>query len=321
MPTYAPPKKGSERELPKAKTVRGVCIGFWDLGCKDSDWKGVAKVSREVMFSFEIDQRMTGEGDYKDKRFVMSTRRFTLFLTETSNLGKFITSFLGRPLTEKEMGTYKERGTFDLESLVGMSGAVTVTHVEKDGKVYANIQNITPLMDGVEPIVQETKWDKAPDWIQKIIEDGWTVKDSDSAMCKMAKCELLVAKEEAEEKAKKSTVATSATTSEAEAIGADSTAELIAECDAEQAIAQAETEIPFGSPAEDVSSLSEPEMILKIRKLCMELKIEVQKHITATLGNPITTDKLTKEQAEQVLLELIKIKQSQESFAEESEGE
>ena len=318
MPIHAPIKGDAkrQRELPKATTHKAVCIGVWDLGYWDDEYKGEKKVIRKIRTQWELNQRMEGEGDYKGKRFVIGTYPTSLSFGEKANLTKMVNSILGKELTEDE------RKAFDLESLKGMSALISIAHKEgRDGLTYANISGFVPLLDDMEPLAMETNWSTPPEWLQKEINQGWTIQESDSDSCKLAKAELLVAKEEAEEKAKKSTVATSATTSEAEAIGADSTAELIAECDAEQAIAQAETEIPFGSPAEDVSSLSEPEMILKIRKLCMELKIEVQKHITATLGNPITTDKLTKEQAEQVLLELIKIKQSQESFAEESEGE
>jgi len=313
-PIYAPIKAESkfDRELPKAGPFRAVCIGVWDLGIRDDDYQGTPRTPHEIMFSWEIDQRMTGEGEYKDKRFVMSSRRFTLSFGEKANLTTFVQNLLGKEMSEDE------RASFDLSSVKGMSVAVTISHtVAKNGKTYANIMNVAPLMQGLVPLVAETNWDIPPKWIQEITTDGWTIKDSDSAMCKMAKCELLVAKEEAD-KTEKPVIATTATTSEAEAIGAESTAELIAECDAEKAVAQAETTIPFGDASEDVTSLSEPEMILKIRKLCMELKIEVQKHIAAVLGSPITTDKLTKEQAEKVLLELIKIKQSQESFTEDT---
>jgi len=93
-------------------------------------------------------------------------------------------------------------------------------------------------------------------------------------------------------------------------LGADSTAELIAECDAETALAKAETEIPFGNAGE----LSLDDMLIKIRALAMELKIDLNKHITATTGKVITTDKLDANYAEAVLLSLIAVKQSVDSF-------
>ena len=305
MAIYAPVEKKFERELPRAGTFKGICIGVWDLGCRDTEYLGVPRVAHEVMFTWEIDQRMTGEGEYKDKRFVLSSRKFTLSFGDKANLTVMVQSLLGKILTEAE------RKSFDIESIRGMSGAVTIMHTAgKDGGTYANIQTITPLMEGVEPLNQEIDWTVTPAWIQKIIDAGHTVQESDTDSCKLAKCELIVAKEEATKQVAPVVKSTD--------LGADSTAELIAECDAETALAKAETEIPFGNAGE----LSLDDMLIKIRALAMELKIDLNKHITATTGKVITTDKLDANYAEAVLLSLIAVKQSVDSFEKlESEGE
>jgi hypothetical protein len=295
MPTYVlTDNKKFDRELPRAGTFKGVCIGVWDLGVRDTEYLGQPRVTREVMFSWEIDQRMTQEGDYKDKRFVLSTRKFTMSFADKANLTAFVQALLGKTLTEAE------RKTFDLDSILGMSGAVTVMHTAgKDGNTYANIQTITPLMEGVEPLKAETDWSTPPAWIQKLIDAGHIVQDSDSDSCKLAKCELQVAKEEAQKEAVKPVA-------ESTELGADSTAQLIAECDAEDVAkkASAEPEIPFGNNDSDA--------LLRLRELARELKINLANHIAATTGTIKPSDKLSLEEVEACLIALESIKANKE---------
>ena len=189
MAIYAPVEKKSQREIPDEGSVAGICVGVWDLGFRDDEWQGQPKVTHDIMFTWEVDQRMTGEGEYKDKRHVLSSRKFALTFGDKANLTLFVKTLTGKTLTEEE------RKTFDLESIKGMCGAVTIAHTIKDGITYANLQTITPLMKGVEPIVAETDWSTPPEWIAKLIEAGHTIKEGDSEACKQRKTMLAVVPE------------------------------------------------------------------------------------------------------------------------------
>ena len=119
---------------------------------------GSPKFQHKIIIGFELNQRIKTEGEYKDRRFVVS-KRYTLSLSEKSNLFKDLTSWRGKAFTDDEL-----KG-FDLDNIIGANCLLNLTENESGDKVYTNIIGITPLMDGMTKMEQEN--DQTPpdrDW-------------------------------------------------------------------------------------------------------------------------------------------------------------
>jgi len=149
---------GKTFELPQAGTCQAVCCAVFDLGNQQTQWK----VQHKIIVMWELDQRMKQEGEYKDKRFMIS-KRYTLSLNEKSTLRKDIESWRGKTLTEQEI----KKG-FDLEKLIDVNCLLAIKIDESEGKQYANITSISPIMASMQKMQPEVKYEEVPEWIQKI---------------------------------------------------------------------------------------------------------------------------------------------------------
>jgi len=74
-------------------------------------------------------------------------KRYTLSLHEKAVLRADLQAWRGRPFTAEEA-----RG-FDVERLIGVNALVNVIHKKgADGKVWANVASVAPLMKGMTPL-------------------------------------------------------------------------------------------------------------------------------------------------------------------------
>ena len=119
-------------------TYRAVCVDVVDLGVLDVTWQGKQKRQHKINVAWMLDEAR------EDGKPFMVFKRYTLSLHEKGTLRKDLESWRGRKFTrDEEMG-------FDVETVVGKSCIVGVTHVEKGGTVYANVSSIAPLMKGMQ---------------------------------------------------------------------------------------------------------------------------------------------------------------------------
>jgi hypothetical protein len=126
-------------ELPEEGVFRGVCADVIDLGIRPG-FEG--KPTHKLALVFQIDQ--IG----KDGKPLQVQQWMTLSMNEKANLRKFLESWRGKKF---EVG---EAAGFDLLKLQGVSALLTLVHSRPNAqnKVYANIQSISPLMKGMEPL-------------------------------------------------------------------------------------------------------------------------------------------------------------------------
>ena len=75
-----------------------VCVDVHDLGEVESTFKGQTRMVHKVLLGWEIDNL-----DPKTKMRQVAYRRFTLSVGTKSNLYRFINTWRGKPLTDKEM--------------------------------------------------------------------------------------------------------------------------------------------------------------------------------------------------------------------------
>ncbi len=160
-------------ELIPAGTHKAVCYGVFDLGYQKTIWSGKETIKPQVIISWEIDEKITTDGEYKGKRFVISNK-YTLSLSEKANLRKHLESWFGGSFEK-----YEEKG-FDIEKLVGKNCLINIVHNKKKNsdKIYANIAGVMALTKGTEQMIPENK-NEPTEWIQK--KQAEAVKTLDDA--------------------------------------------------------------------------------------------------------------------------------------------
>jgi len=121
-------------------THMGRCYEVIYLGNIPSEYKGETKFKPKVRLSFELPDETKefkpGEGL---KPCVISTE-MTLSLADNAVMLPFLEGWRGKKFTEEE------KAGFDIAKLIGVPGLVAVAHETRDGKTYANITSVSPLM-------------------------------------------------------------------------------------------------------------------------------------------------------------------------------
>lgn len=129
------------RQLPPAGTHVARCYQMIDLGTHDKEWKGVMKKKHEIRISWELPLETADFG--KGEQPFSVSKTYTLSLSEKANLLHDLQTWRSRPFTETELES------FDVATVIGAPCMVTVTHVEKNGKSYANVTAVTAMPKGM----------------------------------------------------------------------------------------------------------------------------------------------------------------------------
>lgn len=138
------PTEGGDFTPPPAGVFPAICYRFIDLGTQQSAYQGQTKAAHKIMLTWEItdaDERM------EDGRPFSISQRYTWSMHEKATLRKTLESWRGKAFEEKDFGP----GGFDTRNLIGAPCLIGITHVEKDGKTYANISSVNKLMKGMTP--------------------------------------------------------------------------------------------------------------------------------------------------------------------------
>lgn len=162
MGTKVKEPENKEFTLPSAGLHFAICFNEIDLGLQKVATQEGEKIMGKVIVGWEIDETIT-EGEYKGKRFCL-WKKYTKSLHAKSNLKKDLESWRGRAFTEEE-----KKG-FDLDNIVGKGCMLNVVHSEYNGKTYANIASISPMMKNAVVMVPENSRN-TPKWIQKMIDE------------------------------------------------------------------------------------------------------------------------------------------------------
>jgi cell division septation protein DedD len=124
-------------ETPPEGVFPARCYRLVDLGTVAGDWQGRPTHNRKVLISFEL---LGEDCAMSDGRPFAVSRRFSLSLSEKSSLRAFVQQWRGKPFTAEELA-----GGFDLHKLLGAPALLTVAHVERAGRQYANIVGVSAL--------------------------------------------------------------------------------------------------------------------------------------------------------------------------------
>ena len=113
-----------------------------------------------------------------DGKPFLVTKQYTASLHEKAALRKDLESWRGVPFTKEEAAG------FDVERLIGVPCLLNVQHVERNGKVYANVVSLMKLPKGM-PVVQPNGYVRVKDRTDEHDpavppDDAYTSGDSDS---------------------------------------------------------------------------------------------------------------------------------------------
>lgn len=137
MPIIAKARSNGNFEPCPAGLHQAVCVDVIDKGVLPGQFGEKHK----------IDVRWQVEQTMKDGKPYMIQQRYTLSLNEKATLRHHLESWRGKPFTDQELAG------FDLEKLIGANCQIVVIHRPGDqGKVWANVQTITPLGKGMKKL-------------------------------------------------------------------------------------------------------------------------------------------------------------------------
>ena len=123
-----------------AGTHQAVCIDVVDLGIVKTEWQGKTKEQHKIRIVWQLNESMP------DGRPFISSRRYTLSLSEMSALRPDLEAWRGRPFTEQELEG------FDVETVIGANCLLTIVHEQKGGKTYSNVKSVAALVKGMPKI-------------------------------------------------------------------------------------------------------------------------------------------------------------------------
>lgn len=175
-----PAKASVDFEIAPEGNHVAICNAIVDLGLQPGSAM-YPDPKRKVYIRFELPgERVTYQRDGKPVEGPMSIgTTFTASMSGKANLRKFVESWFGKAFPSDEAA-----GDFDFEKLLGRRCLLNVSHSEKGGKVYANIQTATPLPKGMkseEPQANASLYfslespdpetfNALPEWLRKKIE-------------------------------------------------------------------------------------------------------------------------------------------------------
>jgi hypothetical protein len=159
-------KTGGDYEPCPEGLHAAVVVGVYDIGTQSTAYGDRA----QVVFDFELAEEDSAGHRYFKKLLL------TRSLHPKSKTRAFIESILGRALTSAEAA-----GELDDKLLLGAKCGVEIKHLEKEGRVYANITNVARLAKGMKPPKSKTPpryllldredfdrevLDSLPEWLQ-----------------------------------------------------------------------------------------------------------------------------------------------------------
>lgn len=152
---------------PDAGMHQAVCVFVNNIGTHKSEYQGKTIYKKQVVISWEIDQKISG-GESDGKPFMVS-KFYTLSLHEKAELRKDLEAWRGRQFGEDELSG------FDLKNLIGANCYLNLVETDRGKRKIASIMPIkktdaklSPTMDKPSPNFQA--------WIDRLRADSEEMK-------------------------------------------------------------------------------------------------------------------------------------------------
>ena len=156
--------EGKSFHLVPEGNYHAVCFDVWDIGNQRISYNGKELIKHKIIVGWELAETIESDDEFNGQRYRIY-KRYTHSLNNKSNLCKDLTSWRGKPFTNEE-----KKG-FDIEKLIGTNCLINIIHNERDGKTYANITTVSPLIKGTKPISPENNR-SIPDWINRLLSNA-----------------------------------------------------------------------------------------------------------------------------------------------------
>src|SRR4029077_998860 len=135
------PTPGADFENAPAGTHLAVCTRIIDLGTQAGFYGGKETMKHKVMLTWELpDEKM------RDGRPFTINQRYTWSMDKKANLRKALEGWRGLAFEDKDFGP----DGFNIQKILGCSCVLTIQHVERDDKTFANVVSVGKLMRGMK---------------------------------------------------------------------------------------------------------------------------------------------------------------------------
>lgn len=172
-------ENGKEFQRPAPGLDAARCVAVVDLGTHHGEYQGKPKVSRQLMFRFELPNQLIAEGEFAGQPLTLWSRRFTAGLNEKGKLRPFLEAWRGAKFTKEELEG------FDVKKTLGRPCLLTLADNEKNGKTYTEIVAISGVPNGTTVAPQanaslfysveahdSAAYDRLPEWVRKVIDQS-----------------------------------------------------------------------------------------------------------------------------------------------------
>ena len=115
------------------------CYSLVDLGTHTTDGRYGVRTNRKLRFSWELPEDKHVFDEKRGPEPLVLHHMINFTSGPKSPLIKLLTSWRGKAFTPEEFDD------FDLRKVLGKACLVNVVHTEKEGVIYANVENVTPV--------------------------------------------------------------------------------------------------------------------------------------------------------------------------------
>ena len=131
----------------EAGTYLAICVGIYDLGEQQTEYKGKTRYNNQIQFTFELPtEQVELDGEMKPRQL---SRTFSVSTSNKSGLRKFLTSWRGKAFSDEEIRA------FNTDEMLGRSAMIQV--VLNDTGEYANIDGVMQIPKGMPTPTTETE--------------------------------------------------------------------------------------------------------------------------------------------------------------------
>lgn len=131
----------TQTPIPDAGNHLAIAIQVIDLGTQESPTPGF-NAARKIRIVWELPHEKHKFSDEKGEEPFTVAKEYTLSMNEKSNFRKDLESWRGKKFSESECSV------FDETKIIGKPCFVSVIHVDKPTKTYANVNAVTAIPKG-----------------------------------------------------------------------------------------------------------------------------------------------------------------------------
>jgi hypothetical protein len=132
-------KKAGQYTIAPTGNHPARCYAIIDLGTHTEDGNYGVQTNRKLRFSWELPDEVHTFEEGKGPQPFAVHRTVNFVINPRSNFQKMLESWRGKAFTEAELEN------FEIKKVLGAPCIITVIHVQRGDKTFANVDAVTPL--------------------------------------------------------------------------------------------------------------------------------------------------------------------------------